>query len=58
MSAGILCARPDRGVMAVVSSPDAGGVLARRLLPAVIVIPAVVGWLRWLAEQRAGCWIR
>src|SRR5262249_10297095 len=48
-SAGILCAHPDRGLMTVVSSPGAGGVMARRLLPAVILIPAVVGWLRWLA---------
>ena len=39
MSGGILCARPDRGVMAVVSSAGAGGVMARRLLPAVIFIP-------------------
>jgi PAS domain S-box-containing protein len=51
MSAGILCARPDRGVMAVISSTGAGGVLARRLLPAVIVIPAVVGWFRWLGQR-------
>src|SRR5262249_49994068 len=48
-SAGILCAHPDRGLMAVVSSPGAGGVMARRLLPAMILISAVVGWLRWLA---------
>ena len=51
LSIGILCARPDRGVMAVVSSPGAGGVLARRLLPSVIVIPAVVGWLRWIGQR-------
>ncbi len=51
LSGGILCARPDRGLMTVVSSERAGGVLARRLLPAVIVIPAVVGWLRWLGQR-------
>jgi PAS domain S-box-containing protein len=51
MSLGILGARPDRGVMAVISGGGAGGVLARRLLPAVILIPAVVGWLRWLAQR-------
>ncbi len=55
MAAGILWARPDHGLMAVVSGPGAGGVMARRLLPAVIVIPAVAGWLRWLG-QRAGMW--
>jgi PAS domain S-box-containing protein len=51
LSLGVLYARPDRGLMAVVTSERAGGVLARRLLPAVIVIPAVVGWLRWLGQR-------
>ncbi len=50
-SAGLLAARPDRGMMAVVGGEGAGGVLARRLLPAVIVIPAVLGWVRWLAQR-------
>ena len=52
LSVGILCARPDRGVMAVVSGTGAGGVLARRLLPAAILIPAVVGWASRLAQQQ------
>ncbi len=50
---GVLCARPDRGVMAVVTSGGAGGAMARRLLPAVLLVPAVLGWLR-LEGQRAG----
>src|SRR5262249_7358355 len=52
ISGGILCARPDRGLMAVVSSPGAGGVMARRLLPAVILLPPIAGWLRWLVQQQ------
>ena len=52
LSVGILCARPDRGVMRVVSSDGAGGAMARRLLPASILIPAFVGWASWLAQQR------
>jgi PAS domain S-box-containing protein len=51
-SAGILAARPEHGLMAVVSSRGAGGVLARRLLPASILIPAVVGWLCWFGQRR------
>jgi signal transduction histidine kinase/DNA-binding response OmpR family regulator len=50
---GILCARPDRGLVRLVISDDAGGVLARRLLPAAVVIPAGLGWLRHIGT-RAG----
>jgi PAS domain S-box-containing protein len=53
LSLGLLCARPDRGLMAHIASESAGGVLARRLLPAAIGIPLVLGWLR-LEGQRAG----
>ncbi|MBI4379671.1 MAG: GAF domain-containing protein [candidate division NC10 bacterium] len=50
---GLLFARPDRGLMAVVTSEAAGGVMARRLLPAAIGFPLLLGWLR-LEGQRAG----
>jgi PAS domain S-box-containing protein len=42
---GILFARPDRGLMAVIASDNAGGIMARRMSPAVTVIPPVVGYL-------------
>jgi signal transduction histidine kinase/CheY-like chemotaxis protein len=51
MSCGILGARPECGVMAVIISGGPGGNMARRLLPAVIVIPPVVGWASLLAQQ-------
>ena len=51
LSAGLLCARPDRGVMRVLTSDSAGGFMARRLLPAVIFVPVVLGWLRLKGEQ-------
>lgn len=53
LAAGILYARPNRGLMAVITSPGAGGGMARRMLPAAVLIPAAVGWVRWLG-QRAG----
>ncbi len=42
---GIFFARPDRGLMGVVASNNAGGILARRLFPAAIVLPPLIGWL-------------
>src|SRR5262249_49908681 len=44
------CARPDRGLVSLVISDDAGGVLARWLLPAAVVIPAGLGCLRHVAS--------
>ncbi len=49
---GILCARPTDGLMSAISDCGAGGVMARRLLPSAILIPALVGWLRWWGEQQ------
>jgi diguanylate cyclase (GGDEF)-like protein len=43
---GILCARPARGIMAVVTSASSGGAMIRRLLPAVLIVPAALGWIR------------
>jgi two-component system sensor histidine kinase/response regulator len=51
LSAGVLCARPERGLMAVVTSHNMGGVVARRLLPAAILVPLVLGWFRLRAQQ-------
>nr|MBI3611964.1 PAS domain S-box protein [Nitrospirota bacterium] len=50
---GILCARPDRCLMAVVTRDSPGGFMARRLLPAVFLLPVALGWLR-LKGQEAG----
>jgi two-component system, NtrC family, sensor kinase len=57
LAAGILFARPNSGVMLVLSADDTAGALARRLLPASLVIPAIIGWLGetagrqgWLGE--------
>jgi PAS domain S-box-containing protein len=53
LAAGILVAHPDRGLMRVVTSRTAGGLIARRLWLAAVVIPFVLGWLR-LEGERAG----
>ena len=46
LGVGIFCARPDRGFVSVIARTDAGGVLARRMLPAALLIPALLGWFR------------
>jgi PAS domain S-box-containing protein len=51
LSLGILCARPNRGLMSSFTGEGAAGILARRLLPAAIVIPILLGWLRLLGQQ-------
>jgi PAS domain S-box-containing protein len=50
---GILLARPERGMMKLFSSDTLGGVLARRLVPAALVLPFLLGWLL-LTGQRMG----
>jgi len=50
---GVLCARPTRGFASILTRDDPGGVLARHVLPAAILIPAALGALR-LWGHRAG----
>jgi len=50
---GVLSARPEQGLMEIFSSDNPGGVMARRLMPAAIVIPFLLGWLL-LTGQRMG----
>lgn len=57
LSMGIVFARRDTGLAAILVDDAAGGVLARRLLPAAVFVPIALGWL-WLWGQRAGMWDR
>ena len=47
---GVMMARPDKALMAVVTSPHGGGLTARRMLPAAVILPAVIGWFRLQGE--------
>ncbi|HJR62380.1 MAG TPA: HAMP domain-containing sensor histidine kinase [Gemmatimonadaceae bacterium] len=49
---GILFARPKRGGVAVLTGSDAGGYFARRLLPATVLVPLILGWL-WIQARHA-----
>ena len=53
LSLGILSARPERGLISILSTEGGAGILARRLLPAAIGIPIALGWLI-LSGQRIG----
>ncbi|MBD2130177.1 PAS domain S-box protein [Microcoleus sp. ZQ-A2] len=51
LSVGILLAHPHHGLVRVMTADSAGGVIARRLLPAAIAIPLILGWLRITSER-------
>ncbi|MCE9582643.1 MAG: hypothetical protein K8T20_09140 [Planctomycetes bacterium] len=53
LSAGIALSRPTEGWVATVLARDAGGSIARRLLPAAVGVP-LVGGLIFHSGQRAG----
>ncbi|MBI3775131.1 MAG: response regulator [Gammaproteobacteria bacterium] len=53
LASGVLAARPTLGFMRALTSPLAGGMSARRLIPWVLIAPVVLGWLR-LWGQREG----
>jgi PAS domain S-box-containing protein len=49
LSLGVVCARTERGVPALFVSATVGGTLVRRLLPAAIIVPILIGALSWKA---------
>jgi PAS domain S-box-containing protein len=53
LAAGIVAARPEAGLGKLLAGDGAGSTLARRLLPATLALPALLGWLR-LSGEKAG----
>src|SRR5262249_45273041 len=51
LSTGLLYARPEQGLMALLRSDSAGGLLARRLLLPPILLPFAIGWASLKAES-------
>ena len=49
-SFGLMFSRTQSGLGALVTSATLGGTLTRRLLPAAILVPLVVAWLRWKGQ--------
>ena len=50
---GVLAASPNTGLVGLLAGDGVGSRLARRLLPAAIILPVLIGWGR-LAGQRGG----
>jgi PAS domain S-box-containing protein len=48
---GLIIARHNEGVIAMIFSDEPSGVLLRRLLPAILIIPSVIGFLVLKAER-------
>jgi PAS domain S-box-containing protein len=53
ISVGLILSVPERGLMRVLSDPSAGGVLARRILPAIILVPILIGFVPLRGERAA-----
>lgn len=52
LSIAIALARPDHGMMVLLTSPGPGGLMARRLLLPAILLPFMLGWLHLIGEHR------
>ncbi len=55
LALGVFCARPNKGILAILRSKGSAGMLARHLFPSAIIIPALLGGLIFLGFQ-AGYW--
>ncbi len=53
MSLGVICARPESGLMHILTRTSTGGILARRLIIVAFAVPFALGTL-WFAGERAG----
>lgn len=50
---GLLFAQPTRGVPALIVDDGAAGFVARRLIPGALLVPFVLGLLRFAGEERS-----
>jgi PAS domain S-box-containing protein len=52
LAAGIFFAYPEEGIASLVYDKGIGGSIARRLLPAAILVPLILGWFRLRGEEQ------
>ena len=53
LGVGITAVHPDAGIAGIINSSGPGGMLVRKVLPAILTGPFLLGWIR-LQGQRAG----
>jgi PAS domain S-box-containing protein len=51
LAVGILFSRPEAGVMRRIVADDSGALMIRRLLPAAILLPIALMWLRMIGQN-------
>jgi PAS domain S-box-containing protein len=51
LAIGVIAAAPDHEPLVTLRADSSAGVLARRLLPFVLLVPLLIGWLRLRGEQ-------
>lgn len=51
LGAGMMAVLPDVEPMRTLLADTAAGALTRRALPVLILVPLLIGWLRWKGEQ-------
>jgi len=54
LAVGALTLRPDAGIARLLASDGVGGTLARRLLPAAVIVPLAAGALTLYLERKEG----
>jgi PAS domain S-box-containing protein len=47
----VFCIRPDTWLMKVFTGDHAGSLMARRLMPGLLILPLLIGWLRLYGER-------
>lgn len=52
LGVGLICSRPKGGLMEILTSRTTSGRMARKLLPAPVLIPMTVGWLSVRAREQ------
>lgn len=52
MSLALLFIKPERGVLREFVRAHSGSILARKVIPAAVIIPVLLGWLRLYGDRR------